>query len=361
MLTLLRTPLLFFLSTPGWGLPELPAVPALPSLENVLPSLNAVVQQEGQIQQLDSKERAVQGQVQQLDQTSQVPSISGTNGAVVSLDHSLQTSNSPEGLSRGTGYTPGTYSDMDLTGGNGSGAKATVVVGGDGKVQSVTLTSAGSNYQSSDTLTANLSGGSGFAVDVSKVMARGSPEGLGQGSNYTPGTYTNVALTSESGSGSGAKATVVVGQDGKVQAVSLTDRGRDYKDTDKLSAATADLGGGSGSGFNVDIKKVTPTSTAEGLDPGKGYKPGTYTNVPLSGGSGSGAKGTVVVGEDGTVSSVSLSVFGKDYQSGESLSATDAKLGGGGGSGFSVDVSKVRSTLPSLDDVLKNVLPILGN
>jgi hypothetical protein len=359
MLTLLSTPLLFFLSTPGWGLPELPAVPALPTLENVLPNLNAVVPQEGQIQQLDTKERAVQGQVEQLDQTSQVRSISGTNGAIVSLDQSLQTNNSPEGLSRGTGYTPGTYSNVDLTGGNGSGAKATVVVGGDGKVQSVTLTTAGSNYQSSDTLTANLSGGSGFEVDVSRVMARGSPEGLNPGSQYTPGTYTDVPLTG--GSGTGAKATVVVGSDGKVQAVSLTDRGRDYKDTDNLSAATADLGGGSGSGFNVDIQKTTPATAAEGLDPGKGYKPGTYTNVPLSGGSGSGAKATVVVGEDGTVSSVSLSVFGKDYQSGESLSVSDAKLGGGGGSGFSVDVSNVRTTLPSLDDVLKNVLPTLGN
>lgn len=364
MLTLVGTPLLFFLSTPGWGLPELPAVPALPSLENVLPNLNGVVPHEGQIQQLDSKERAVQGEVQQLDQTTQVvPSASGDNGRILSLDQSLPSTNSPEGLARGSGYTPGTYTDVELSGGSGTGARGTVVVGGDGKVQSVTLTSNGHGYQASDALTAssaNLGGsGSGFEVDVSRVVSRGSPEGLGPGSNYTPGTYTDVPLTG--GSGTGARGTVVVGQDGKVQAVSLTDRGRDYKDTDKLSAATADLGGGSGSGFNVDIKKATPATTAEGLDPGKGYKPGTYTNVPLSGGSGSGAKGTVVVGEDGTVSSVSLSVFGKDYQSGESLSATDAKLGGGGGSGFSVDVSKVRTTMPSLDDVLKNVLPTLGN
>lgn len=358
MLTLVGSSLLFFLSTPGWGLPDLPAMPELPSLENVLPNLNGVVPREGQIQQLDARQRAVRGEVQQLDQTTQAASITGTNGSVLSLDQSLQTTNSPEGLSRGTGYTPGTYTNVDLTGGTGSGAKATVVVGGDGKVQSVTMTSAGNNYQASDTLSANLSGGTGFAVDVSRVIARGSPEGLNPGGGYTPGTYTDVPLTG--GSGTGAKATVVVGEDGKVHSVTLSDRGRDYEDTDRLSAANSDLGG-SGSGFNVDIKKVTPASTTEGLDPGKGYKPGTYTNVPLAGGSGTGAKATVVVGEEGTVKSVTLTAFGKDYEGGESLSVSDANLGGSGGSGFSVDVSTVRSTLPSLDDVLKNVLPSLGN
>ena len=56
MLTLLSTPLLFFLSTPGWGLPELPTLPdlpnrpELPTLNNVLPNLNGVVPHEGQIQ-----------------------------------------------------------------------------------------------------------------------------------------------------------------------------------------------------------------------------------------------------------------------------------------------------------------------
>jgi len=221
----------------------------------------------------------VQGQVQQLDQTTQVvPSSDGSNGRILSLDQSLQSSNSPEGLARGSGYTPGTYTDVELSGGSGTGARGTVVVGGDGKVQTVTLTSNGHGYQASDSLTAssaNLGGsGSGFEVEVSRVVSRGSPEGLGPGSNYTPGTYTD---------------------------------------------------------------------------------------VPLTGGSGAGARGTVVVGEDGTVSSVSLTVFGKNYQSGESLSVSDAKLGGGGGSGFSVDVSNVDITPPSLDDVLRNVLPTLGN
>ncbi|MFN9242686.1 MAG: hypothetical protein ACK6DG_01725 [Cyanobacteriota bacterium] len=366
MLALIGTPLLFFLSTPGWGLPELPALPELPSLNSVLPNLNGVVPREGQVEQLDTKERAVQGQVQMLDQTTQVvPSSDGSNGRILSLDQSLETPSSPEGLTKGSGYTPGTYTNVDLTGGSGSGAKGTVVVGSDGRVQSVALTSFGHGYQASDALTAssaNLGGsGSGFAVDVSKVVSRGSPEGLGPGSGYTPGTYTDVPLTG--GSGTGAKATVVVGSDGKVQLVALSDQGRDYQASDRLSANTADLGGGAGSGFNVDIKRVTPTSTAEGLDPGKGYKPGTYTDVPLSSGSGggSGAKATVVVGDDGTVSSVSLTAFGKNYEGGDSLSTSDTNLGGSGGSGFSVDVSNVRSTLPSLDDVLKNVLPSLGN
>ena len=72
MLPLISTPLLFFLSTPGWGLPELPALPELPSLNSVLPNLNGVVPREGQVEQLDTTERAVQGQVQMFDQTTQV-------------------------------------------------------------------------------------------------------------------------------------------------------------------------------------------------------------------------------------------------------------------------------------------------
>ncbi|MEB3324625.1 MAG: hypothetical protein VKM17_04745 [Cyanobacteriota bacterium] len=110
--------------------------------------------------------------------------------------------------------------------------------------------------------------------------------------------------------------------------------------------------------FNQSLQS---SNSPEGLARGSGYTPGTYTDVPLTGGSGTGARGTVVVGEDGTVSSVSLSVFGKDYQSGESLSVSDAKLGGSGGSGFSVDVSTVDITPPSFDDVLRNVFPTLGN
>ncbi len=73
----------------------------------------------------------------------------------------------------GSGYTTdGTYTDVSLTGGTGSGAKATIVVSG-GKVTSVTITSQGSGYKAEDSLSASAGdiggGGSGFKVEVDSV------------------------------------------------------------------------------------------------------------------------------------------------------------------------------------------------
>ena len=76
-------------------------------------------------------------------------------------------------LTAGSGYaTPGTYTAVPLTGGAGSGAKATIVVAG-GVVTSVTITTAGTNYLVNDSLSAsntNLGGsGSGFAIAVQTI------------------------------------------------------------------------------------------------------------------------------------------------------------------------------------------------
>lgn len=84
-------------------------------------------------------------------------------------------------LTRGTGYVPGTYTSVSLTGGAGSGAVATIVVsdgatGGQasvpsGQVFSVSITTVGDGYVISDALSAsntNLGGtGSGFVYTVS--------------------------------------------------------------------------------------------------------------------------------------------------------------------------------------------------
>lgn len=76
-------------------------------------------------------------------------------------------------LTAGTGYTEETYTKVALTGGTGSGAKATIKVGDDGKVSSVLITTDGKGYTVGDVLTTantNLGGaGSGFKVVVSEV------------------------------------------------------------------------------------------------------------------------------------------------------------------------------------------------
>ena len=75
-------------------------------------------------------------------------------------------------ITGGSAYTTGTYFDVPLTGGSGSGALATITVAG-GAVTAVTITNGGLQYGVGNTLTAaaaNIGGtGSGFSVPVASV------------------------------------------------------------------------------------------------------------------------------------------------------------------------------------------------
>jgi hypothetical protein len=88
----------------------------------------------------------------------------------------------------GTLYVPGTYSDVPLTGGSGSGATATIVVNSSGGVASVTLTNGGQFYVAGNVLgvsNSNLGGaGSGFAITVATVTNATGHSWLGD--NYDP-------------------------------------------------------------------------------------------------------------------------------------------------------------------------------
>jgi hypothetical protein len=124
----------------------------------------------------------------------------------------------------GSGHIAGTYINVPLTGGSGTGAKATVVVGSDGKISSITTTDVGNGaYVPGDVLTlANTNiGGAGTGVLISN-LSTGTPA-LAVASGGTT-TYTNVELGRSSGSGSGAKATVVV-SGGTVSSVNINDIG----------------------------------------------------------------------------------------------------------------------------------------
>jgi uncharacterized protein len=73
--------------------------------------------------------------------------------------------------------------------------------------------------------------------------------------------------------------------------------------------------------------------------PGSGYTNGTYTNVPLTGGSGTGATATIVVA-GAVVTTVTITVGGANYIVGDSLSAASSSIGGTG-TGFSVPVATI--------------------
>jgi hypothetical protein len=72
---------------------------------------------------------------------------------------------------------------------------------------------------------------------------------------------------------------------------------------------------------------------------GTGYVAGTYNDVPLTGGTGTGAKATIVVAA-GVVTSVSVSYHGTGYVAGDSLGASNTNLGGSG-SGLAILITKL--------------------
>ena len=76
----------------------------------------------------------------------------------------------------GTLYVPGTYKEVSLTGGSGSGATASITVNSSGSVSSVTLTDGGQFYKVGDTLSAlasSLGGaGSGLVLTVTAEIGR---------------------------------------------------------------------------------------------------------------------------------------------------------------------------------------------
>ena len=94
--------------------------------------------------------------------------------------------------------------------------------------------------------------------------------------------------------------------------------------------------------------KIVSLGTITG---GSGYTADTYKNVPLTGGTGTGAKATIKVAADGAVTSVTITTDGKGYAIADELTATAEKLGAG--SGFKVPVktvSTVKDEYASLPD-----------
>jgi hypothetical protein len=86
----------------------------------------------------------------------------------------------------------------------------------------------------------------------------------------------------------------------------------------------------------------SPVATLGAITGGSAYTTGTYFNVPLTGGTGSGALATVTV-SGGAVTAVTLTDGGLQYTAGGSLSASATNIGSTG-SGFSVLISTVTNS-----------------
>jgi hypothetical protein len=103
-------------------------------------------------------------------------------------------------------------------------------------------------------------------------------------------------------------------------------------------------------GVGAGVTEFTFTGlilTLNTLVGGSTYTNGTYTNVTLTGGSGSGAKATIVV-SGATVTTVTLTKAGNGYVIGDTLSATAATIGGTG-TGFSIKVATINDGFTESD------------
>lgn len=210
---------------------------------------------------------------------------------------------------------------------------------------------------------------------------------LNGGLGYVDGTYTNVPLTG--GSGIGAQATITVSGTAVIN-VTVTDPGLGYQVGNLLSCLNTYLGG-VGSGFGVQVSTIdaleartvlggteigqalftSPASIGSltSISGGSGYVDSTYTNVPLTGGTGTGALATMVV-SGGSVTAVTLTDPGLGYTLNDLLSASNTNLGGTG-SGLSLKVTTldaiaaravldVYSTAQSLSLIQNNFIPAVS-
>ena len=114
-----------------------------------------------------------------------------------------------------------------------------------------------------------------------------------------------------------------------------------YLDTYNIQVTLNQVISGSNIPTGTTVVAITSSNikTLGSITPGSGYVSAVYTNVPLTGGNGSGARATIsVVG--GQVATVTLTDRGIGYEVGDSLSASNTNLGGSG-SGFAIPVSAI--------------------
>lgn len=163
--------------------------------------------------------------------------------------------------------------------------------------------------------------------EVSPAMLTGGPPqdgAIAGGSGYADGVHSGIALTG--GTGTDAQAEITVAS-GVVTAVAPNPNfGSNYRVGDVLTASAVDLG---------------RALTGGTIGAGAGYADATYTAVPLTGGTGSGAQATIIVA-GAVVTTVTLTAAGQGYTVGDILSADTALLGGTG-SGFTYTVTTTSS------------------
>jgi hypothetical protein len=135
--------------------------------------------------------------------------------------------------------TTGTYTTADgiaaTTDGIGSGEELESIIVRDSKVVGVKFSKPGSGHAENDVITLSSTG-------LDPVAYAGTVSAL---TNGTAATYTDVALTDGTTSGTGAKATIVVADATTITSITITTPGSGYANGDTVTLAAGTLGGSS--------------------------------------------------------------------------------------------------------------------
>ena len=231
---------------------------------------------------------------------------------------------------QGQYYANGTYNGVSLSGGTGAGATANVTVSGN-VVTSATIANGGLAYTNGDTLTASvvdLGGAEGAGIIYTVTIAD-------PGSGYADGSYSGVSLTG--GNGSNATADIVtVG--GVVSNITLVNAGSGYQASDVLSAASGDIGGGSGLQISITLHQATGAEfTVSGVAVGGGFQEtvattavgtaaGIEVNAVSDGLGGNGATARITVDPSLAVTDIVILSNGSGYSIGDVLTANNSDM-----------------------------------
>ena len=139
------------------------------------------------------------------------------------------------------------------------------------------------------------------------------------GSGYTVGQYNSVQLTG--GSGSGFIGSLTVAFD-----TTITNAGAGYTDAEYVNVNLTSIS-------NAPLGALQTINIVSG---GSDYVNGTYTNVPVVGGSGSSGTVDVTV-SGGTISQITPNVVGSGYSAGENISVSTSNVGGSQLTGISIN------------------------
>ena len=207
----------------------------------------------------------------------------------------------------GSGYDAAFPPVITISGGNGSGATADVVV--NGSVSEITVTAGGSGYTSSPLV--SIAGGNGSGAAATAIITKGVVSRVlinDGGTGYT----SQPTITIVGGGGTGATATASVR--GPIQSVRITAGGSGY-----TSTPTVNLSSGSGAVAQAIVQNGRIISVAI-ISAGSGYT--TAPEVTIQGvGFGAVARATIDVdGENaGRVTGITIVNRGINYVQGTTL------------------------------------------